>query len=103
MKDAADQKANILIVDDESLVRNLLRDILSENYICTTAESAEQALSILKEQSFNLVLSDINMGKMTGIELISEVYASSPDTVVMMISGTQAIDAAIVFLGSARC
>lgn len=95
MISTGNQKAHILIVDDEPLVRNLLRDILSENYTCTTVESAEQALSLLKQETFNLVISDINMGGMTGIELIPEVYKSSPDTVVMMISGNDKIDSAI--------
>ncbi|MGC2234570.1 MAG: EAL domain-containing protein [Pyrinomonadaceae bacterium] len=95
MIDTGNQKTNILIVDDEPLVRNLLRDILSEDYNCTTVESAEKALSLLKQETFNLVISDINMGGMTGIELIPNVYKSSPDTVVMMISGNDKIDSAI--------
>ena len=46
MTNTDNQKARILIVDDESLVRNLLRDILGEDYHCTTAESAEAALTL---------------------------------------------------------
>ena len=85
----------ILIVDDESAIRDLLKSILIDDYECTTAESAEVALAYLKGETFDLVISDINMGGMSGIELISRVVASSPDTVVMMISGNQTLDSPI--------
>lgn len=89
------KKAGILIVDDEPLVRNLLSTILSERYRCITAESAEVALSYLEQETFDLVISDINMGGMSGIELISRVAVSSQDTVVMVISGDQTLDSPI--------
>ncbi len=85
----------ILIVDDELAIRTLLQTILCDKYECTLAESAEEALSCLEQATFDLVISDINMGGMSGIELVSQVVASSPDTVVMMISGDQAIDSPI--------
>ena len=85
----------ILIVDDEPPIRNLLKSILEDDYECTTAESAEVALACLKSETFDLVISDHNMGGMSGIELLSRVVQSSPDTVVMMISGNQTIDTPI--------
>ncbi|CAN5622481.1 hypothetical protein BH10ACI3_BH10ACI3_09690 [soil metagenome] len=85
----------ILIVDDEPAIRDLLVAILSGGYECTTAESAEAALSYLEDETFDLVLSDINMGGMSGIELVSRVVDSSPDTVVMVISGNQTLDSPI--------
>ncbi len=88
-------KSNILIIDDEPLIKNLIRDVLREKYICTTASSAEKALEILQTQSFNLVLTDINLGGMNGIDLLPQVKDSSPDTVIMMISGERTIESAI--------
>lgn len=85
----------ILIVDDEAAIRDLLQAILSGKYKCTTAESAEAALVFLETEEFDVVISDINMGGMSGIELVSLVVASSPDTVVMMISGKSDLDAPI--------
>lgn len=85
----------ILIVDDEPSIRNLLRTILEDKYACTTAESAEAALSYLERETFDLVISDINMGGMSGIELVARVVASSPDTVVMVISGNLDLDSPI--------
>lgn len=87
--------SHILIIDDEPAVRNLIREILNQDYVCQTADSAEMALTILKEHDFNLVLTDINLGGMTGIEMIPHVHATSPDTVVMMISGEGTMESAI--------
>ncbi|MEP6789012.1 MAG: EAL domain-containing protein, partial [Acidobacteriota bacterium] len=86
---------SILIVDDDESIRNLLHSILSDGYICTLVESAEQALTCLENETFDLVISDINMGGMTGIELVSQVVVSWPDTVVMVISGNATIDSPI--------
>ncbi len=88
-------KTNILIVDDEPSVRGLLFAILSEKYECVSVGSAEEALSRLQSESFDLVISDINMGGMSGIELVSKVVELSPDTVVMVISGNQSMDSPI--------
>lgn len=89
------KKARILIVDDELSIRKVLCGILGEAYDCAATESAEQALSLLKKENFNLVISDINMGKISGIEMIPRVFELAPETVVMMISGNQTVDCAI--------
>ena len=85
----------ILIVDDDPAVRMLLVDILVDFYECLTADSGPQALELLPVHLPAVVISDINMPGMSGLELIPRVRALSPDTVVMMISGNQAIDNAI--------
>lgn len=95
MKKAEDNKMRILIVDDELLIRNILSEILGEKYSCSTANSGEEALKLLQTEEFNLVLSDIEMSGMNGIELISHVHKFSPETVVVMISGSQDIESAI--------
>lgn len=95
MKKAQDNKMRILIVDDEVLIRNILTEILGEKYSCSTANSGEEALKLLQTEEFNLVLSDIEMSGMNGIELISHVHKFSPETVVVMISGSQDIESAI--------
>lgn len=60
-------------------------EILGESYVCATVESAEEALSLLQKEKFNLVISDIDLGGMSGIELIPKVFISAPDAVVMML------------------
>ena len=89
------EKPNILIIDDDEQIRSLLRDLLSPNNDCTTVGSAEEALAILNSINFNLVISDINMGGISGLDLVPRVLEQTPDTVVVMISGQQTIDFAI--------
>ena len=88
-------KPKLLIIDDEEQIRILLLDLLGDVYECSDAGSAEEALSALAEETFDLVISDIDMGGMSGLELVPHVHALSPDTVVVMISGNQDIEFAI--------
>src|SRR5467141_1083812 len=89
------EKAAILIIDDDEQIRSLLKDLLSPNHDCTSVGSAEEALAILNSINFNLVISDINMGGISGLDLVPRVLEQTPDTVVVMISGQQTIDFAI--------
>jgi putative nucleotidyltransferase with HDIG domain len=88
-------KPRLLIVDDEAEVRGVLNDLLSGTYECVEAASAEEALAKLRESDHQLVISDITMSGMTGLEMIPHVKIISPDTVIVMISGMQTIESAI--------
>jgi putative nucleotidyltransferase with HDIG domain len=88
-------KPRLLIVDDEVEVRGVLHDLLSDSYECAEASSAEEALNQLRATDFQLVISDITMSGMTGLEMIPHVKVVSPDTVIVMISGMQTIESAI--------
>jgi len=85
----------ILIVDDEREITEILADLLSEDHECLKAGSAEQALDCLRASEFQLVISDITMPGMSGLEMIPHVKQLSPDTVVVMISGMQTVESAI--------
>lgn len=85
----------ILIVDDEREITEILADLLSDEYECLKAGSAEQALDFLRDNEFHLVISDITMPGMSGLEMIPHVKQLSPDTVVVMISGMQTVESAI--------
>jgi diguanylate cyclase (GGDEF)-like protein len=89
------ERASILIIDDEQQVRRLLVELMSEDYDCLEAGSAEEALAVLETRTFDLVLSDINMSGITGLELVPRIHERAPDTVVMMISGQHDIESAI--------
>jgi len=89
------QKPRLLIVDDEAEVRSVLNDLLCDTYECTEVPSAEAALDQLRGGEFQLVISDITMSGMSGLEMIPHVKAISPDTVIVMISGMQTIESAI--------
>ena len=88
-------KPRLLIVDDEAEVRGVLNDLLCDSYECTEAPSAETALENLRNSDYQLVISDITMSGMSGLEMIPHVKAISPDTVIVMISGMQTIESAI--------
>jgi putative nucleotidyltransferase with HDIG domain len=88
-------KPRLLIVDDEAEVRGVLHDLLSGPYECGEAASAEDAIAELREKDYQLVISDITMSGMSGLEMIPHVKVVSPDTVIVMISGMQTIESAI--------
>jgi putative two-component system response regulator len=88
-------KPRLLIVDDEPEVRGVLHDLLRGAYQCVEAPSAEEALAQLRDHDFELVISDITMSGMSGLEMIPHVKTVSPDTVIVMISGMQTIESAI--------
>jgi putative two-component system response regulator len=85
----------LLIVDDEPEVRAVLRDLLSLDYDCAEASSAEEALQRLGDTGYQLVISDITMSGMSGLEMIPHVKRIAPETVIVMISGMQTIESAI--------
>ncbi|HEX8284133.1 MAG TPA: HD domain-containing phosphohydrolase [Pyrinomonadaceae bacterium] len=89
------RRARVLIADDEPEIRDVLSDLLSPLYDCAAVGSAEEALVRLREGSYDLVISDIMMGGMSGLELIPRVKELAPDTVVIMISGVQTVESAI--------
>jgi len=88
-------KPRLLIVDDEIEVRSVVHELLGDTYHCSEAASAEEALTQLREENYELVISDITMSGMTGLEMIPHVKVVSPDTVIVMISGMQTIESAI--------
>ncbi|HXI74312.1 MAG TPA: EAL domain-containing protein [Pyrinomonadaceae bacterium] len=89
------QKPAILIVDDDEQIRLLLVRLLAGRSDCTAVESAESALALLDEKKFDLIISDINMSGISGLELVPTILQKDADAVVIMISGQQTIDYAI--------
>jgi diguanylate cyclase (GGDEF)-like protein len=95
MAAAVENKPQILVIDDEEQIRRLLITVLSERYDCFEAESAEQALKALKQNHFDLIISDIQMSGMSGLDLLSHLHAVAPDCLAVMISGQSSIESAI--------
>jgi putative two-component system response regulator len=87
--------ARLLIADDDEGVRSVLREFLSAEYECEAVGSAEEALALLGRGEFRLVVSDIAMRGMSGIEMIPHVRRLSPDTLIVMVSGSQDVESAI--------
>lgn len=86
----------ILIVDDDSLVRRSLCEVLSlEGYFCAHVSKGSEALSKLKETPFDIVISDMKMPEMDGIELLKKIKAGFANTAVIMMTGFGSIESAV--------
>ena len=77
----------ILIVDDDDAIRDTLYELLSEEYFCQTAETAEKAWARLEADSYDVVLTDISMPGLSGLELLGHIRQKYADTPVIIISG----------------
>ena len=74
MKTTANSKLSILVVDDDENIRMVLRQSLEkEGYHVSTANSAEEALNTLQRSFFHVVITDIMMGEMNGVELLLQI------------------------------
>ncbi|MBW2120849.1 MAG: response regulator, partial [Deltaproteobacteria bacterium] len=80
----------ILVVDDEPLVRRTIRDIVeSMGYSCSETDSARAALELVDRTHFPIVILDIAMPEMNGLELLKLIRREHPDTDVLIITGYQ--------------
>ena len=87
--------ARILVIDDEAAIRRILKEILEhEQYQVDTAESAVEALPLVKENEYDAILCDIKMPQMDGIEFLEEAKKIT-DAPIIMISGHGTIDTAV--------
>lgn len=87
---------SVLIVDDEDEMRAALSETLKrEGYQIATAENGKEALNLCEQKSFDLLVSDVNMPKLTGPELLKAVRECSPTTRVIMITAYGTIDNAV--------
>ena len=79
--------AEILVVDDDDIIRETLCELLSDHHACQTAATAEQALAKLQSQPFDVVLTDVSMPGLSGFDLLNRVVQLYPGTPVIIISG----------------
>ena len=90
------QLKRVLVVDDEENIRVMLGTVLRhEGFDVTVTGSASEALAALEEQPFNVLLSDIRMPKMSGLELLDRLQAKHPQLVVIMMSAYGNVDTAL--------
>lgn len=86
----------ILVVDDDSIILDSIAELLKlEGYKVSTASSADQALARLAEHPYQLVLTDVNMPTVSGLELLRKIRAKHPETVVVLITGYGTIESAV--------
>ena len=92
----------ILVVDDDDAIRDTLYDLFAEDHLCHVAATAERALEWLARDVYDVVLTDISMPGLSGVELLGYVRQNQPQTPVIIISGIQDEDHArgIIKLGA---
>jgi len=86
----------ILVVDDEEVICSILaRRLTREGYVCVTASNGREALRYFYKDPFSLIISDIKMPEMDGIELLKRVKAANPKMMVIMVTAYPDIDLAV--------
>ncbi len=89
-------KVNILVVDDEPAIRDSLRDILeAEGYFVDCVENGEDALEALKQKTYDLMLLDIRMPGISGIEVLQYASQISPDTKIILLTAHGTLETAM--------
>lgn len=91
-----DEKDKILIVDDEENIRNLLEEVLSfEGYLPDQAENGRIAIEKLENNVYDLVITDLIMPDIDGLEVLKKTKELYPDTIVIMMTGQATMESAI--------
>jgi len=90
---------HLLVVDDEETLRSVVSQVLSaDGFTVAEAASGEEALEAFRASSHQLVITDIRMGGMSGIELLTEIKRHNPDTQVVIMTSHASLDSALVAL-----
>jgi two-component system, NtrC family, nitrogen regulation response regulator NtrX len=90
--------SKILLIEDEAAIRRVLSRIIADensSYYVEEAEDGIKGLEKVKEKDFDLILCDIKMPKMDGVEVLQSIKAMKPEVPVIMISGHGDLDTAV--------
>ena len=91
-----DERPRVLIVDDEKFIRDILADFLGmEGYIVRTAEDGTAAMSELTKAHYDLIISDLKMPRMGGIELLDAIGTAAPSALTVIMTGFGTVETAI--------
>jgi response regulator RpfG family c-di-GMP phosphodiesterase len=91
-----EDRPRVLVVDDEKFIRDIIADFLGmEGYIVRTAEDGTSAISELERARYDMVISDLKMPRMGGLDLLKEVARAHPDTLTVIMTGFGTVETAI--------
>jgi DNA-binding NtrC family response regulator len=91
-----EERPRVLIVDDEKFIRDILADFLGmEGYVVRTAEDGAAALNELNLAHYDLVISDLKMPRMGGIELLEQIGQAAPNALTVIMTGFGTVETAI--------
>jgi CheY-like chemotaxis protein len=90
------QAARILVVDDEGAIRLTMEILLRrQGYTVTTAASGEEAVALIAQQHFDLLLLDLKMPGLSGLEVAERAQQQQPGTPILILTGSSAIEGAL--------
>jgi DNA-binding NtrC family response regulator len=87
MGNQGNNKAKILIVDDETEISKLLADLLSDRHSCYTAESIFDGIALMSKEKFDLIFCDLNLRDGNGLEFLYRAKRKQPNVAVIVMSG----------------
>jgi response regulator RpfG family c-di-GMP phosphodiesterase len=91
-----EDRPRVLVVDDEKFIRDIIADFLGmEGYIVRTAEDGSSAVAELSRARYDMVISDLKMPRMGGLDLLREVARTHPDTLTVIMTGFGTVETAI--------
>src|SRR5580692_4579347 len=91
-----DERPRVLIVDDEKFIRDILADFLGmEGYVVRTAEDGAAALNELSHARYDMIISDLKMPRMGGIELLAAIGTAAPNALTVIMTGFGTVETAI--------
>ena len=79
--------ATLLLIDDNTVIREMLESLFSSTYECDTADRAEQALEYLQHREYDVVITDVSMPGLGGVEVLQRIKSEHANTQVIVISG----------------
>ena len=96
MTQSQDERPRVLIVDDEKFIRDILADFLGmEGYVVRVAEDGAAALGELQNAHYDMVISDLKMPRMGGIELLEAMGHAAPNALTIIMTGFGTVETAI--------
>src|SRR5574341_2546364 len=98
------EKASILVVDDEPTIRLLVTSVLKdEGYAVTAAATGEEALQLAARRHFHLVITDLKMPGISGVELLERVKRDDPGTAVILLTAFGTVEGAVEAMRKGAC
>ncbi len=89
-------KYSVLVVDDDKLVNEMITETIQRaGYNCRSVFSAEEALAVMNNESFDIILTDLKMNEMDGIDLLRQVKKNNPEVVVVIMTAYGTIETAV--------
>ncbi|GAB4570789.1 MAG: response regulator transcription factor [Anaerolineae bacterium] len=90
------ETAHVLVVDDESAIRySITKTLQRVGYQVDSAASGEEALEMMGQQRYDVILTDIRMPGISGVELLARVKEEAPDAIVILLTGYASLDTAV--------